>query len=265
MSSGNIPMKHDDDQNAVNQSFGGCPRADRYAATRKWPDHAQREAVAAGEGQAHAAKRAFAKADEVVWWILAALVDGRNSDLAARLVDGPAAEQAPNRGVSAHAAAGAAATNSPPRAADEGKDGGGHNENDESGDKPAAAPPARPAAAPEAGDTEREDDQAGAATTATRPRPTPAPPQRKPLPPWRVLLHNDDVNEMGYVVQAITMLTPLGRQDAVRCMFEAHLTGVTQLLVTHKERAELYQEQFQSKSLTVTIEPTEGDGGGGDS
>ena len=27
--------------------------------------------------------------------------------------------------------------------------------------------------------------------------------------------------------------------------------------VTHKERAELYQEQFQSKSLTVTIEPAE--------
>ena len=29
------------------------------------------------------------------------------------------------------------------------------------------------------------------------------------------------------------------------------------LLVTHKERAELYQEQFESKGLTVTIEPAE--------
>ena len=29
------------------------------------------------------------------------------------------------------------------------------------------------------------------------------------------------------------------------------------LLTTHKEKAELYQEQFQSKGLTVTIEPAD--------
>ena len=40
-------------------------------------------------------------------------------------------------------------------------------------------------------------------------------------------------------------------------MKEAHETGIALLLVTHKERAELYQEQFQSKGLTVTIEPAE--------
>ena len=28
-------------------------------------------------------------------------------------------------------------------------------------------------------------------------------------------------------------------------------------VVTHKERAELYKDQFSSKSLTVTIEPAE--------
>ena len=33
--------------------------------------------------------------------------------------------------------------------------------------------------------------------------------------------------------------------------------GVALLLVTHKERAELYADQFQSKGLTVTIEPAE--------
>jgi ATP-dependent Clp protease adapter protein ClpS len=38
---------------------------------------------------------------------------------------------------------------------------------------------------------------------------------------------------------------------------EAHNTGVALLLVTHKERAELYVDQFKSKSLTVTIEPAE--------
>jgi ATP-dependent Clp protease adapter protein ClpS len=35
---------------------------------------------------------------------------------------------------------------------------------------------------------------------------------------------------------------------------EAHETGVALLLVTHKERAELYCEQFRSKSLKVTME-----------
>ena len=46
-------------------------------------------------------------------------------------------------------------------------------------------------------------------------------------------------------------------QDAVLRTHECHETGVALLLVTHKERAELYREQFQSKNLTVTIEPAE--------
>jgi hypothetical protein len=41
-------------------------------------------------------------------------------------------------------------------------------------------------------------------------------------------------------------------------MDEADKTGVALLLTTHKERAELYKDQFESKGLTVTIEPEEG-------
>ncbi len=102
------------------------------------------------------------------------------------------------------------------------------------------------------------DEQRGAgAATATKTRP--AKPSRKVehLPPWRVLLHNDDVNDQLYVVESITKITPLGLKDAARCMLEAHITGVSMLLVTHRERAELYKDQFHSKGLTVTIEPTE--------
>jgi ATP-dependent Clp protease adaptor protein ClpS len=105
------------------------------------------------------------------------------------------------------------------------------------------------------------DAPAGGSATATKPRTRrkskakPKPPQ--PLPPWKVLLHNDDKNEMGYVVGTIIELTPLSEQAAITRMVEAHKTGVALLLVTHKERAELYQEQFQSKGLTVTIEPAE--------
>ncbi|GAG05515.1 unnamed protein product, partial [marine sediment metagenome] len=46
-------------------------------------------------------------------------------------------------------------------------------------------------------------------------------------------------------------------QEAIEKTIEAHETGVSLLLVTSKERAELYVEQFASLSLTVTCEPDE--------
>lgn len=95
------------------------------------------------------------------------------------------------------------------------------------------------------------DSPGGSTAVATRP----AAPKAKRLPPWKVLLHNDDVNEMLYVADTIVELTTLNRQDAVQRMLEAHQNGVAMLLVTNREHAELLQEQFTSKRLTVTIEP----------
>ena len=101
--------------------------------------------------------------------------------------------------------------------------------------------------------------KAGAATAKPKKKgkvdPKHKPPQM--LPPWKVLLHNDDKNDMGFVVDTIVELTPLNKQDAQNRMKEADDTGVALLLVTHKERAELYKDQFESKGLTVTIEPAE--------
>lgn len=79
--------------------------------------------------------------------------------------------------------------------------------------------------------------------------------QTRQLPPFRVLLHNDDKNTFDHVILAILKLTPLKPDDAVTRTIEAHETGVSLLLVTHKERAELYVEQFASMSLSVTCEP----------
>ena len=98
------------------------------------------------------------------------------------------------------------------------------------------------------------DTPAAAVAKPTRKRqPKRKPPQ--PLPPWKVLLHNDDKNEFPFVIKTIVELTPLNEQDATQRTREANDTGVALLLTTHKERAELYQEQFQSKGLVVTIEP----------
>ena len=77
------------------------------------------------------------------------------------------------------------------------------------------------------------------------------------LPPFKVLLHNDDKNVMEDVVASILMLTPLKEQEAILRMLEAHETGCALLLVTHKERAELYVEQFASCNITVTMEADE--------
>ena len=78
------------------------------------------------------------------------------------------------------------------------------------------------------------------------------------LPPYRVLLHNDDVNTVDHVVHSIVRITSLQVEAAAVKTLEAHERGVALLLVTHRERAELIQEQFTSASLTVTIEPDAG-------
>ena len=106
-------------------------------------------------------------------------------------------------------------------------------------------------------DTAGEQAPGGTTATAQRTRSARPRPHPKRLPPWRVLLHNDNVNDMPYVVDAIIALTTLNRHDALMRMMEAHQRGISLLLVTHREHAELLSEQFRSKRLKVTIEPAD--------
>ncbi|MGB0716133.1 MAG: ATP-dependent Clp protease adaptor ClpS [Phycisphaerae bacterium] len=101
------------------------------------------------------------------------------------------------------------------------------------------------------------EESGGGTATAVKTAPKPAKTSRKPkqLPPYKVLLHNDDVNSFDHVILTILKLTTLALESAVQRTLEAHNTGVALLLVTHKERAELYAEQFKSRLLTVSIEP----------
>ena len=103
-------------------------------------------------------------------------------------------------------------------------------------------------------------ESGGSTATAKPKRATRKAPKKKPpqmLPPWKVLLHNDDVNSIEFVIVTIVELTPLNEQDALLRATEAHKDKVALLLTTHKERAELYKDQFDSKGLTVSIEPAE--------
>jgi ATP-dependent Clp protease adapter protein ClpS len=101
---------------------------------------------------------------------------------------------------------------------------------------------------------ESQSDEIGTAV-ASRPSTRPAPPPVDRMPPWRVLLHNDEQHEMLDVVRAIQKLTHLPARDAFARMLEAHTRGVAMLVETHREHAELLVEQFATFKLTVTAEP----------
>ena len=79
---------------------------------------------------------------------------------------------------------------------------------------------------------------------------------RKPAPRYRVMLHNDDVNTMEYVVQ--TLITTIGgmtQSTAVNIMMEAHTNGIALVIVVALEPAEFYCETLNNNGLISTIEP----------
>ena len=74
------------------------------------------------------------------------------------------------------------------------------------------------------------------------------------LPPWKIILHNDDVNPAEYVVLKVREITKLDEEVAVQKVIEADKTGMALLLITHKEKAEFLVEVFESCKITVTME-----------
>lgn len=75
------------------------------------------------------------------------------------------------------------------------------------------------------------------------------------LPPYRVILHNDDYNTMGHVVRSLLQCVPsLTPEDAHAIMMEAHEHGQATVITCPKEQAEHYRARLESCSLTATIE-----------
>ena len=76
------------------------------------------------------------------------------------------------------------------------------------------------------------------------------------LPPYKVILFNDDYNDMDYVVAVLLRtINNLSQSEAEHIMLTAHLTGSAVVVVCPKEIAEYYQERLLSYGLTATIEP----------
>lgn len=91
----------------------------------------------------------------------------------------------------------------------------------------------------------------------TKPAPSDTDPIADQLPPFRVLLHNDDHNDMLYMVESLVEATHLAYKVAARVMLEAHMRGASLVMTTHKERAEFYRDRIRAKGLVASIEASE--------
>lgn len=75
------------------------------------------------------------------------------------------------------------------------------------------------------------------------------------VPPWRVVLHNDDHNTMEHVVESLVRCVPsLTVEEAAAIMLEAHTEGRATVVECPKEAAEHYRDALESRGLTATIE-----------
>jgi ATP-dependent Clp protease adapter protein ClpS len=75
------------------------------------------------------------------------------------------------------------------------------------------------------------------------------------MPRYRVILHQDAVNDLMFVVRSVMEVTRFPRAEATHKMWEAHHRGRSILLTTYLERAEMYVVQFAGRGLKVTAEP----------
>ena len=75
------------------------------------------------------------------------------------------------------------------------------------------------------------------------------------LPPYAVILHNDDYHEADYVVTALLRsVTSLAVNEAVMIMLDAHNNGQAVVVTCPLEQAELYRDRIRTFGLGATIE-----------
>jgi ATP-dependent Clp protease adaptor protein ClpS len=84
-------------------------------------------------------------------------------------------------------------------------------------------------------------------TTRTAPRARTDPETRtKKLPPYNVVILNDEEHTFDYVIELLTKLFGHPVQTAIELTWRIHLTGRAVVYTTHKEKAELKRDQVLS-------------------
>ena len=71
---------------------------------------------------------------------------------------------------------------------------------------------------------------------------------------WNVVVWNDPINLMTYVVFVFMKVLGFTKEKATRHMLQVHQLGKSIVATETRERAELYHHQLQAHGLTVTIE-----------
>lgn len=105
--------------------------------------------------------------------------------------------------------------------------------------------PCRSIRASRAGETEVESDTATATDTIT---------QR--ARPWNVIVHDDPVSLMSYVVQVFREVFGYAEAKARRLMLEVHESGRSVVWTGAREQAELYAQRLLGAHLRTTLEQT---------
>jgi ATP-dependent Clp protease adaptor protein ClpS len=117
-----------------------------------------------------------------------------------------------------------------------------------------------------------EQDPPSAATAEPKvQRKAKASPKNKPkqLPPYHVVLLNDDDHSYEYVIEMLKAVFAHPEEKGYQLAKEVDTKGRVIVLTTHKEKAELKREQVHAYgadyriasckgSMTATIEPAEG-------
>ncbi len=76
------------------------------------------------------------------------------------------------------------------------------------------------------------------------------------LPRYRVLLHDDDFNDMEHVVRSLLYtVMSLSINQAVAIMLEAHNHGTAHVISCPRETAEFYAQTLKEFGLASTVEP----------
>jgi ATP-dependent Clp protease adapter protein ClpS len=90
---------------------------------------------------------------------------------------------------------------------------------------------------------------------ADRPEMPRLPSPRKQLPYYKVVMVQNGVNDLMFVVRCVMELMRYPRAEATHKMWETHHCGRSVLITTYRERGELFVEQFAERGLAVMLEP----------
>jgi ATP-dependent Clp protease adaptor protein ClpS len=77
--------------------------------------------------------------------------------------------------------------------------------------------------------------------------------------PWNVIVHDDPVTTMIYVVRAFMEIFSYSQSKAQKLMMEVHTIGRALVWTGDREQAEIFVHKLHSKHLLAHMEQTDGD------